>query len=745
MILKSLHIISFGGLRDCHIDLKRGLNVISGANESGKSSAAMFIKFVFYGLSGKNTRALPSERKRYVNRETGQAAGYIIAVTDSGEEYRLERALITSDNAAPRERVRIINQRSGECITGQNPGEYFFGVPEEVFVDTCFISQSAAIRPSIGTDGTKGAVENLLTSVNENVDIKKAVSRLDETRRALFHKHRTGGEIKELREKRAALQEELDTARDKSAEIITITISLEDVNRRLASLEESRAKYEDIFDALEKISLQRKFDSVNESLSSIEELERSISDIDESIFGDGFEDVIAEAERDIRAYDEKCLEYDNLPTEDDTPHDELPYPEEIAEEAHSLETTSRIHFSVAIALLIAGVIGLGAVVLLYYFNTDMYLLPLIMTVALVSLGIVFITKYAKANTSLNLLLDEWDAESADEIENAVQETLSALVTDTPSLPDRDTFLISLENAKLRFDTACERISEMAVQANIEEFEDIYETIDALRELADGTYAEKSDMLAKLGNLRGRLDVLEEQLEGVDPLTVEVEASAASSTPSGMIAASLSAAEIKNYQRERDFTENAIRASIKQKSSLEASLAEIGRPSADPSELATKLESIDTLIDELTLRHDACELAMEAITSAGHSMRSEIIPQIASRASEMIQKATGGAHDALMLDKSFAAGISSGDDVITSALLSRGTSDLSYIALRISIAEKLFANETPIMVFDESFAHIDRVRTEATFGLLSNNQYVILTCRSDDTDAAVKTGANVINL
>lgn len=743
MILKSLHIISFGGLRDCHIDLKRGLNVISGANESGKSSAAMFIKFIFYGLSGKNTRALPSERKRYVNRETGQAAGYITAVTESGDEYRLERALITSDNAAPRERVRIINQRTGESITGQNPGEYFFGMPEEVFVDTCFISQSASIRPSIGTSDTKGAVENLLTSANENVDIKKAVEKLNETRRSLSHKNKTGGEIKEMRERRAALAAELEASREKSAQIMSITTSLEDVTRRLESFEESRAKYEGIFAALDKINYRRKLDSVDESKKSIESLEREIASIDASIFGDGFEDALFESERDIRAYDEKCLEYDNMPEEDTAPVEELPSPEEIAEEAHALDTASRIQFSVAVALLIAGIIGLAAVLVLYYFNTDMYLLPLIMTVALVSLGIVFMVRHSRANTKLNAILDEWDAESADELENVISEKLAVLGIECEDKADRELLLVSLENAKLRFDVASERISAMAEEAGIEAYEDVYDTIDALRETADGIRAERADLASKLENLRGRLSVLEEQLEAADPESAESEAVAA--TPYGKIAVRLSPDEIKNYQRERDFTENAIRASQKQKSALEASLAEIGRPSADPDSLATKLDALDELIEELTLRHDACELAMEAISSAGSSMRSEVIPKIASRASEIIREATRGAHDSLTLDSKFSAGLGSGDDVITSALLSRGTSDLSYIALRISVAEELFGSERPIMVFDESFAHIDRDRTEAAFRLLSGNQYVILTCRSDDTEAAAKTGANVINL
>ena len=744
MVLKSLHIISFGGLRDCHIDLERGLNVISGANESGKSSAAMFIKFIFYGLSGKNTRALPSERKRYVNRETVQAAGYITAVTESGDEYRLERALITSDNAAPRERVRIINHRTGECITGQNPGEFFFGVPEEVFTETCFISQSSAVRPNIG-GGKEGAVENLLTSANENVDIKKAVEKLNETRRSLFHKHKTGGEIKELREKRTALRAELDIAQKKSAEILSVTTALEDVNRRIESLEESREKYNGIFAALEKINYRRRFDSVNESRETIESLENEIAVIDESIFGDAFEDILYESERDIRAYDEKCLEYDSMSEDDFVPEEDLPCPEEIAEKAHALDTASRIQFSVAIALIVAGIIGFAAVAVLYYFNTDMYLLPLIMTIALLSLGIIFIVRHSHANKKLNNLLDEWDAESADEIENAISEKLTSLGLDSTPKNDRDSLLASLENAKLRFDAACERISSMAEETGTPEYEDIYDTIDALRETAEGVRAERADMVSKLENLRGRLSVLEEQLEHTDPATAELESNSVLSTPYGQIAAKLSPDEIKAYQKERDFTENALRASLKQKSALESTLAEIGRPSADPDSLATKLTSLDELIDELTLRHDACELATEAIISAGQNMRSGVIPQIAARASDMIREATLGAHDSLTLDSTFGAGLTSGDDVITSNLLSRGTSDLSYIALRISIAKELFATESPIMVFDESFAHIDRARTEAAFRLLCGNQYVILTCRSDDTEAAANIGANVINL
>ena len=86
MYIKHLNIESFGTLRDREIDLSDGLNIIEGANESGKSALAMFIKFMLYGLSGKSAGGELSERRRYVNWDTGCAAGTMTvcqAVADS--------------------------------------------------------------------------------------------------------------------------------------------------------------------------------------------------------------------------------------------------------------------------------------------------------------------------------------------------------------------------------------------------------------------------------------------------------------------------------------------------------------------------------------------------------------------------------------------------------------------------------------------------------------------------------------
>ncbi len=748
MQLKSLHIIAFGGIRNRDISLSEGVNILEGMNESGKSSAAMFIKFVFYGLTSRSKGSVPSERQRYVNRSTAQAAGYIMAQTDGGILYRLERSLFLSDDAPPREMIRIVNQSTGETVTGQNPGDYFFGVPEDVFVSTCFISQSAVIKPDIAgigyTSGAGIAVENLLTTADENVDLKKAVKKLDQTRRELCHKNGSGGEIGDLKEKRARYALELEESRDKAVEITSVSTSLDDIKGRIAELEEARERHEGIFAALEKITQKRRIDAAETTRTKQEKLLASLKALDESPLGSDFAESLAESEREIRAYDEACAAFDERePAYEDVPAS-LPDPAEVMEEIRHTETTARMQFSVAIALLVAGVIGLGAALLLYVFNTDMYVLPLLFTLLLVSVGVAFIIKHAKTKSILNEQLDLWEAESTAELENAVLEKLQEMDRTRTLARERESALAALDTAKLRFDAAAARIRELASAANLSDTGDLYEILGTLHNEADRVKKEREQIVSRLDHLNGRLEVLNEQLDGVDVHTASLEAYTASETPLGKIAASLDAEGIQNAIRQREFTESALRSAIKRRSVLEEKLTELGRLPHSPDELTTMIVSIDERIEELSLRHAALEMAQEAITSAGEAMRSDIIPRIRSAASALMANATG-IYTAVTLDNQFTCGLAAEDDIKTHDILSHGTADLAYISLRIALASEIFSKEAPIVVMDESFAHVDSRRIKNFLRLLGGSQFLVFTCRSEESDAARALGCNVIHL
>lgn len=738
MIIESLHIISFGGINNRELDPTDGVNVIVGSNETGKSSTAMFIKFLFYGLSSKSERpGEPPERLKYVNRTTGQAAGYAIVCTDDGVKYRIERAILTSDNTKPRERVRIINMQSGETTTGQNPGELFFGVPADTFMNTCFISQSAELRPDSGHIG--GALENLMTTGDENIDINKAIRALDNVRREISHKNGGGGELNELRERRAALEADIRNYSGRSAEIIKLNSSVREIKKRISELEADQSRCGELFNALDCIVVKRRIENAEKIADGISEIKETLDELDSAEGGDdiSINEQIGDAERDIRAFDEAVEAYNESGGYTDAVPDEGNATGSASDYAKKLESSAHKQFSVSVALLVAGLIGLGISVLMYWFNTDTYLLPMIMTLAFVTLGVFFLIRYARVSSRLTHLLADWSVDSIDDLIAAE----GASVEGDPSAPDIP------EAVRERYDAAMEMIGSLCTEMNVpyNDDADIYDIIAALRDAAGTMRRDRDALTSRLSNLSGKLEILDEQLAGVNRAQVEADYAGIIDTPAGKRAAAMSSDDIKAAARERDFTDNALRSAEKRLGELELRLTELGAQNHAPDEAATAIDELDRRIDELTLRHDACELAKDALRRAGEKLRSDVMPNLTKKASLLIDGATGGAHDGITLDGSMTAGCRSSNDIIPAEYLSRGTADLAYIALRIAIAEEVIRGETPFMVFDESFAHIDAARISGITEMMIDGQYFIFTCHREEADAAAAVGANIISL
>lgn len=748
MTINTLNIISFGGLRNRVIDLSDGVNVISGANESGKTSAAMFIKFIFYGLNGRKGKNAVTERQRYVNRTTLQAAGSVSCTTNDGTEWRVDRLVSLSDGQSVRERVRITNMITGESTLGQNPGEFFFGVPEEVFVSTCFISQSAQMKPDMnGLSATDTAIGNLLTSADEAVDVPRAVKLLDSKRRELMHKNGSGGEITALKEKRGALAAEMKSTSERAAEIMQLDTSLSDIKKKIAELEEADEHYTALFSALDKITAKRRFDSLKQTAQALNELSILLDDLDASPSGCGFAETLLDCERDIRAYDEECALYDERMPQitGAMSAEELPDDDDVIAEVRALDGKCKSQMGVAAAFLISGALGLIGALVLYYFNTDKYLIPLIMALLLATLGVAFIVRQVKNRTLLNNLLDKWDAESAAEIETAVAEKMAVLDRTRMLTMEKQRMDASLEASKLRFDIASERLLTLAHDVDADSTGDLYDIIDALHKISEKTAAKRAETVSAMEKLQGRLDLLNEQLEGANAEEAELEAYAVMNTDIGKEAADLDKQTLANAVRERDFTSSALKTAIKRRSNLEEALAAAGKIDRTPAEYATLISAADARIEELTLRADAYETAKNAILAAGENVRSGVIPSITEKASEMIRLATGARHERLTLDGSFNAGLASDGDVMEADYLSKGTSDLTYLALRSALCDEIFRAESPMLVMDETFAHFDKERLTATLSLLNQRQCLVFTCRDTEVLAAKELGYRTAQL
>ena len=233
MVIDRITIGHFGGVKEFDCSFSDGINLIEGRNEAGKTTISTFIKFIFYGLSGKTKSGGLSERRKYQSWETDSADGSL-EFTHKGTRYRIERSLIPSAKAQGKETVKIIDLATNtECLQGVNPGKYFFGVTEEVFLQTAFVGQ--ADGSTVDGGSVAAAIENMLFAGDEMISTKAAQKKLEEGRTMLLYKNKKGGKIYELQNETEKLSRSFEKARADHGAIISIEADRDDLRAKLES------------------------------------------------------------------------------------------------------------------------------------------------------------------------------------------------------------------------------------------------------------------------------------------------------------------------------------------------------------------------------------------------------------------------------------------------------------------------------------------------------------------------------
>src|SRR5580704_616586 len=160
MILERLEITGFGSLHDLSIDLHPRVTVITGRNESGKSTLLRAV-----------------DRSDWARYEPWTRGGYGLALTyklDDGRRIRVARRLDTREQS-----VQVLELggseltdelRSGRSVT---PGRFHLGIDEAVFCATAWLSD----------DGLRiDAPESARQRAGQ---LQEAIERLADTRRGV--------------------------------------------------------------------------------------------------------------------------------------------------------------------------------------------------------------------------------------------------------------------------------------------------------------------------------------------------------------------------------------------------------------------------------------------------------------------------------------------------------------------------------------------------------------------------------
>ena len=733
MVLQELFIQSFGGMRERSFRFAEGVNVLEGPNESGKSTLAAFIKYIFYGPGQKGS----ADRTRYL---TGtKSGGWLTFVSDEGVLWRIERVTVVDSDGTKesvRDNVRILDTRTNRILPEKNPGEYFFGVNESVFVNTAFVGQMGTIRP----DGTSlsGAVENMLQSADENVDLKRAADRLNQARRELMPKNSPGGKIREKEEEKAGLEEALAAASERAEKRLEAEAALRTAAAKRQEMEERKDELEALAEAAEVISSCKKLAAAEDTASKLKSYHSALEVLSAPPFSD-LKEKLDDLEADGETAEEPVRQTSQLQMRNEDAAAAL-------EEGEYLESKARLFMAVAIIMAIAGLASLaaGAIMVYFGFPTEQFVIPFAAMGVFVIVGIVFYVLQGKNLSRLDDILDDWGVDTLDELDEIAEsgEGMSQPAAN-PAPKKKDSALTDPDRIT--------RLNALAAACGVEVSDTPGATLAALRKKAEKAEHDRETVRAKVENLTGRLGALQEAVEGLDRAALVAKYKNLITTPVGKAAMQLDAEGLARVLKERDFTAGTWRAQSKKESELEQALAAMGTDEGrTPDVLSGMLSTVTEELEELKKQHAGYTLALEALKTAGETVRTTVIPTVTARASAVMEQATGGKYSRIAMDSAFGLQFTAEDGTDSVEMLSKGTADLAYVSLRLALSRTFFGEngrEIPPMILDETFAAVDCGRLEKAMEAMcaSGVQCLLFTCRGEEARIGEKLGCAVTSM
>ena len=179
MIIKKIKINGFGKLEDKDIEFKRGINLVVGKNEAGKSTLLKFITSMFYGIPRTKNGKSISDYERYKPWEKDSYSGKLEYELDNKEEFEIYREF--------KKKNPILYDKNKNDVTKNysidtSKGSMFFfeqtGVKEENFFASSAVEQEGVQLSDKARSSVIQKLSNIVLSGNENTSYNLATERI---------------------------------------------------------------------------------------------------------------------------------------------------------------------------------------------------------------------------------------------------------------------------------------------------------------------------------------------------------------------------------------------------------------------------------------------------------------------------------------------------------------------------------------------------------------------------------------
>lgn len=183
--------------------------------------------------------------------------------------------------------------------------------------------------------------------------------------------------------------------------------------------------------------------------------------------------------------------------------------------------------------------------------------------------------------------------------------------------------------------------------------------------------------------------------------------------------------------------------------VQGQLAALGGAEDAPQRIARKQEQLHRLQGE----YDSLALALDVLRSANTTLQNRFSPELGRRAAEIFADMTGSPWSHILLDREFRLSAEAGSDPTRRSvqLLSSGTADQLYLAVRLAICEMVLpAEQNAPLILDDALLTFDDERLHKTLDYLvrlgEQRQILLFSCQSREADyLASRSGVHILNL
>lgn len=679
MKIKNIKVNAYGNIENKDINLEEGINIIHGANESGKSTLLNYIISIFYGISrNKDGKAL-SDYEKYKPWNSNEFSGRISYKLENGEKYEIFRDFNKKNPKIYNDKLEDISDR---FETDKKDGSKFFieqmGIDKQMYLSTVVSTQEEVRLDEKNQNMLIQKIANLAGTGEDNVSYKKALIKLQEK-----------------------IRDEIGTNKTSQKPINIIEKEIVEINNKIVETEKYRnrkyeidAEKEQILSELKELEQQKQIlQELQNSMKSEEETKNRL-EIREKNRKDNIAKIneLTNQKNTINAESERVQSAKNHLQDIIKGHKENIEKlnseiEKIANEKEETQEKEKPSISFIIITVVLAIALICSIILI-----KNYIVSGILGVAIIANIVFYVINKNKQKVNKAKLREKINQEKQykrEKLENQKQQIIANVNTTEKELEKQEE-----EERQVNSELSMLKGQIILLEKNNEKIiEEIEQDNKAIKEESNKN---KQQIIEKYKD------------KNINDL--------------------LYINDYQNYISKIEETINNNRIRIK---GLEIEYNTIVPQLDEMVVLEEKREADKEKLAELREKESIINIAIENLMDAYEEMKTTITPKFTKNLSESIQKISSNKYNKVTINDENGMIIENNRGEYVEAIkLSTGTIDQLYLALRLSMIDELSKENLPI-ILDESFAYSDNNRLKNMLQYLTsdlnNHQTIIFTC------------------